>query len=62
MVSVVEFSEKCGGYLNCWEFVGGRVRNDRRGFGGLQVVVCGDFFQVRYLLYFELLLSLIMML
>ena len=51
-----------GGFWVCLGFVGGRVRNDRRGFGGLQVVVCGDFFQVRYLLYFVLLLSLIMML
>ena len=59
---VDEISMMGGRFLDCLEFVGGRVRNDRRGFGGLQVVVCGDFFQVRYLLYFVLLLSLIMML
>lgn len=45
---VDEVSMMSGRFLDCLEFVGGRVRNDRRVFGGMQVVVCGDFFQVRF--------------
>ena len=41
-----EISMMGSGFLDRLEFVSGRVRNDRRVFGGLQLVVCGDFFQV----------------
>ena len=44
MLIVDEISMTGGRFLDCLEFVGVRVRNDRRGFGGLHVVVCGDFF------------------
>lgn len=41
-----EISMLAGSFLDKLSFVASRVRNDRRPFGGVQLVVCGDFFQL----------------
>ena len=41
-----EVSMMSKGLLDKLNFVASRVRNDRRSFGGMQLVLCGDFFQV----------------
>eukprot|EP00975_Prorocentrum_lima_P001109 236505-Prorocentrum_lima.AAC.1 len=33
-------------FLDKLSFIASRARNDRRPFGGVQLVVCGDFFQL----------------
>ena len=45
-----EISMMAGSFLDKLNFVSQRARNDRRAFGGVQLVVCGDFFQVSVLL------------
>ena len=42
-----EISMMAGSFLDKLNFVSQRARNDRRAFGGVQLVVCGDFFQVK---------------
>jgi hypothetical protein len=41
-----EISMLAGSFLDKLSFVASRARNDRRPFGGVQLVVCGDFFQL----------------
>jgi len=41
-----EISMMAGSFLDKLNFVASRARNDRRPFGGVQLVVCGDFFQL----------------
>ncbi|KAL9190689.1 hypothetical protein ACHAXT_000395 [Thalassiosira profunda] len=41
-----EISMMAGSFLDKLSFVAQRARNDRRPFGGVQLVVCGDFFQL----------------
>jgi len=41
-----EISMLDGALLDALEFIARKVRNDERTFGGLQLVVCGDFFQL----------------
>lgn len=41
-----EISMLAGAFLDKLSFVASRARNDRRPFGGVQLVVCGDFFQL----------------
>ena len=41
-----EISMMTGSYLDKLSFIASHVRNDRRPFGGVQVVMCGDFFQL----------------
>ena len=41
-----EISMMPGAFLDHLDFIAKRVRNDRRIFGGLQVVFCGDFYQL----------------
>ena len=41
-----EISMMAGSFLDKLDFVASRARNDRRPFGGVQLVVCGDFFQL----------------
>ena len=41
-----EISMMAGSFLDKLSFVASRARNDRRPFGGVQLVVCGDFFQL----------------
>lgn len=41
-----EISMMPAGFLDTLNFVAGRARNDRRIFGGIQIVMCGDFFQL----------------
>ncbi|KAL7533853.1 hypothetical protein ACHAWF_004646, partial [Thalassiosira exigua] len=43
---VDEISMMGGKFLDMLSFVASRARNDRRPFGGVQLVVCGDFFQL----------------
>jgi len=33
-------------FLDTLDFIASRVRNDRRPFGGMQLVLCGDFYQL----------------
>ena len=44
-----EISMMAGSFLDKLSFIASRARNDRRPFGGVQLVVTGDFFQVRRL-------------
>jgi ATP-dependent DNA helicase PIF1 len=41
-----EVSMMAGSFLDKLSFIASRARNDRRPFGGVQLVVCGDFFQL----------------
>jgi len=41
-----EISMMAGSFLDKLSFIASRARNDRRSFGGVQLVVCGDFFQL----------------
>lgn len=41
-----EISMLGGSFLEKLSFVASRARNDRRPFGGVQLVLCGDFFQL----------------
>eukprot|EP00579_Thalassiosira_antarctica_P012030 CAMPEP_0201922578 /NCGR_PEP_ID=MMETSP0903-20130614/10574_1 /ASSEMBLY_ACC=CAM_ASM_000552 /TAXON_ID=420261 /ORGANISM="Thalassiosira antarctica, Strain CCMP982" /LENGTH=778 /DNA_ID=CAMNT_0048459739 /DNA_START=65 /DNA_END=2401 /DNA_ORIENTATION=+ len=41
-----EISMMAGSFLDKLSFIASRARNDRRPFGGVQLVVCGDFFQL----------------
>lgn len=41
-----EISMMAASFLDKLNFIAQRARNDRRPFGGVQLVVCGDFFQV----------------
>lgn len=41
-----EVSMMASSFLDKLDFVAQRARNDRRPFGGVQLVVCGDFFQL----------------
>lgn len=41
-----EISMMAGSFLDNLNFIASRARNDRRPFGGVQLVVCGDFFQL----------------
>ena len=41
-----EISMMTGSYLDKLSFIASHVRNDGRPFGGVQVVMCGDFFQL----------------
>lgn len=41
-----EISMLCSSFLDKLSFVASRARNDRRPFGGVQLVVCGDFYQL----------------
>ena len=41
-----EISMMAGKFLDNLSFIASRARNDRRPFGGVQLVVCGDFFQL----------------
>lgn len=41
-----EISMLSAGFLDTLDFIACRVRNSRRPFGGLQLVVCGDFYQL----------------
>ncbi|KAL7536983.1 hypothetical protein ACHAXR_007524 [Thalassiosira sp. AJA248-18] len=43
---VDEISMMAGSFLDKLSFVASRARNDRRPFGGVQLVVCGDYFQL----------------
>jgi ATP-dependent DNA helicase PIF1 len=41
-----EVSMMAGSFLDKLSFIASRARNDRRPFGGIQLVLCGDFFQL----------------
>lgn len=41
-----EVSMMASSFLDKLSFIASRARNDRRPFGGVQLVVCGDFFQL----------------
>ena len=41
-----EISMMTGSYLDKPSFIASQVLNDRRPFGGVQLVMCGDFFQL----------------
>jgi len=41
-----EISMMPAAFLDTLSVIASRVRNDRRNFGGIQLVVCGDFFQL----------------
>ncbi|KAL7519487.1 hypothetical protein ACHAWX_004240 [Stephanocyclus meneghinianus] len=41
-----EISMMAASFLDKLNFIAQRARNDRRPFGGVQLVVCGDFFQL----------------
>jgi len=41
-----EVSMMAASFLDKLSFIASRARNDRRPFGGVQLVVCGDFFQL----------------
>jgi ATP-dependent DNA helicase PIF1 len=41
-----EISMLAASFLDKLSFVASRARNDRRPFGGVQLVVCGDFYQL----------------
>ena len=41
-----EISMLPANFLDTLDFIATRVRNDRRPFGGLQLVLCGDFYQL----------------
>jgi len=41
-----EISMMPAAFLDNLDFIAKRARNDRRAFGGIQLVVCGDFFQL----------------
>ena len=41
-----EVSMMAGSFLDKLSFISSRARNDRRPFGGVQLVMCGDFFQL----------------
>lgn len=45
-----EISMMAATFLDKLNFIAQRARNDRRPFGGVQLVVCGDFFQLVRLL------------